>query len=236
MPRLCGLPAAALCALAVLPASAGAAGWTASLSRCYVSVGPGVEDRQVVPVGAQGFPALAPVDVLLDGQPADATDDGQPDPFYADPDGKVIARVRVPYQAADERPFTLSVAEHANPGNGVIVTSKVTALTAQLRPAKAPPSQRVRFSGRGFTQSAPVFGHYLYGGAVRRTVRLARRPGGDCGTFSVLRRQIPIVRPKIGTWTLQIDQQKAYAASPDSVFVRIRIKVGLRIRRSAKGA
>jgi hypothetical protein len=169
--------------------------------------------------------------VLLDGQAADATDDGQADPFYADPTGGVTARLRVPYQPADERAFTLSVTEHANPGNSVTVTSKVTALTAELRPAKARPSRRVRFLGRGFVKAAPAWGHYLFRGKVRRTVRLARRPEGDCGTFSVRRRQIPVVRPKIGKWTLQIDQQRRYSETPDSVFVRITITVGKGIRR-----
>jgi hypothetical protein len=235
MTRLTGLLAAALAALAVLATSAGAAVWTAPLSRCYVSVGPDLHDRQIVPVGADGFPALAPVDVLLDGQATDATDDGQPDPFYADPSGKVTASVRAPYQASGERPFTLSVTEHANSGNSVSVTSKVTALAVGLYPAQAPPSRRVLFAGRGFTKRAAVWGHYLYRGKVRRTVRLARRPEGDCGTFSVHRRQIPVVRPRIGKWTLQVDQQRTYASSPDTVFVRITITVGRRIRTSSAG-
>jgi hypothetical protein len=236
MLRLTGLLAAALAALAALATSAGAAVWTAPPARCYVSVGPAPSDREIVPVSAAGFTALAPVDVLMDGQPADATDDGQPDPFYADPQGEVLARLRAPYQPAGERAFTLSAAEHGNPANGVSVTSKVTALTVELRPAQAPPSQRVRFTGRGFTKAAPVWGHYLFRGKVRRTVRLARRPGGDCGTFSVRRRQIPVVRPRIGKWTLQVDQQRSYAEAPDSVFVRITITVGRRIRTPGDGA
>jgi hypothetical protein len=236
MIRLSAILVSALCALAVLPATAGAAVWTATLARCYVSVGPDVHDRQVVAVGARGFPPLAPVDVMLDGQPADATDDGQADPFYADPNGDVTARLRVPYQAADERPFTISVTEHTNAGNSVTVTSKVTALTATLQPATARPSRRVQFSGRGFVKAAPVYGHYLYRGFVRRTVRLARHPQGDCGTFSVRRRQIPVAVPRTGKWTLQIDQQRRYASAPDSVFVRIIITVGRRIRSSAAAA
>ena len=68
---------------------------------------------------------------------------------------------------------------------------------------------------------------------MRRTVRLVRRPGGDCGTFSVHRRQIPVLRPRIGKWTLQVDQQKVYAKAPDSVFVRITITVGRRIRKAS---
>jgi hypothetical protein len=93
----------------------------------------------------------------------------------------------------------------------------------------------VQFIGRGFTKRAPVWAHYLYRGKVRKTVRLVRRPTGDCGTFSVRRKQIPVFRPKIGKWTLQIDQQKAYASAPNSVFVRITITVGRRIRTSGAG-
>lgn len=233
MTRLSGILAVTLCALAALPAVAGAATWTAQLAPCYVSVGPDASQRQVVPVGARGFMPLSPVDVLLDGQPADATDDGQADPFYADPSGAVTARLRVPYQPSGERTFSLFVSEHANSGNSATATSKVTALTVELRPAKQRPSRRVRFLGRGFVKAAPVFGHYLYRGHVRRTVRLARRPEGDCGTFSVRRRQIPVVRPKIGKWTLQIDQQRRYSETPDSVFVRITITVGRGIRQPA---
>ena len=234
MARPSGLIVVALCALAAAPAAAGASVWTAPLSRCYVSVGPTVDQRQVVVVGAKGFSPLAPVDVSLDGQPADATDDGQPDPFYADPAGEVNARLRVPYQPAGERPFSLSVNERLNPANTVTVTSQVTALAVELRPAQARPSRRVQFSGRGFTKPAPVWGHYLYHGLLQRTVRLARRPVGDCGTFVVRRRQIPVARPWIGKWTLQVDQQKTYAAAPDSVFVRITISVDRRIRKPAR--
>jgi hypothetical protein len=45
-----------------------------------------------------------------------------------------------------------------------------------------------------------------------------------------------VVRPRIGKWTLQVDQQKTYATSPDSVFVRITITVNRRIRTSGAAA
>jgi hypothetical protein len=225
MGRLTPLLVAALCVLAGVPASAAAATWTAPLARCYVSVGAAVQDRQIVTVGANGFTPLGPVDVLLDGQPADATDDGQPDPFFADPEGRVSAGVRAPYQPAGQRAFSLSVTERANPSISVTVTSQVTALAVALTPAEAPPSQRVRFTGRGFVKAASVWGHYLFRGKVRRTVRLSHRPAEACGTFSVKRRQIPVVRPHTGRWILQVDQQKAYSRTPDSVFQRVKITV-----------
>jgi hypothetical protein len=225
MGRLTSSVIAALCVLVGVPASAGAATWTAPLARCYVSVGAAVQKRQIVTVGANGFTPLGPVDVLLDGQPADATDDGQPDPFFADPEGQVSAGVRVPYQPTGQRAFSLSVTERANPSNSVTVTSQVTALAVTLTPAVAPPSRRVRFTGRGFLKAAPVWGHYLFRGKLQRTVRLSRRPADACGTFSVKRRQIPVVRPHTGRWLLQVDQQKAYSKTPDSAFQPVRITV-----------
>jgi hypothetical protein len=41
----------------------------------------------------------------------------------------------------------------------------------------------------------------------------------------VRRRQIPILRPRPGEWTLQVDQQKRWSPEPDSVFVPLPITV-----------
>ncbi len=60
-----------------------------------------------------------------------------------------------------------------------------------------------------------MFGHYARRGRLRRTVRLAR-PQGPCGTFSVRRRMIPVRRPALGLWTLQIDQARVYRREPMS--------------------
>ena len=70
-----------------------------------------------------------------------------------------------------------------------------------------------------------MWAHYLYKGKVRKTVRLVRRIKNPCGTFSVKRKQIPIKRPKLGVWRLQVDQQKRYSRAPDGVNVRADIKV-----------
>jgi hypothetical protein len=225
MGRLTRSAIVATCVLAGAPATAAAATWTAPLARCYVSVGPLPPQRQVVTLGATGFTPLGPVDVLIDGAPADATDDGQPDPWFADPEGRVSGAMRAPYQPSGERAFGISVTERANPANTVMVTGRVTALDVTLTPAEARPSRRVRFSGRGFIKAAPVWGHYLFRGKPRKTVQLSRRPKDACGTFSVKQRQIPIFRPHTGRWVLQVDQQKAYSATPASVSARVKITV-----------
>ena len=101
----------------------------------------------------------------------------------------------------------------------------MTAFDVSIAPSTAAPSSRVRFSGRGFTQPGAVYGHYLYKGRVRKTVRLAKAPGAPCGTFKVKRRQIPVKKPRTGRWTLQADTVRQYSKTPASVFVRLAITV-----------
>jgi hypothetical protein len=222
--RLTRLLAAALVAAAALPAAAQAATWTQAPGRCYVSVGPDPSQRQSVPIAAEGFAPNATVDVLIDGAQVDSDGDGAPDIATADPGGKVVGSVRAPVQAGGERPFTLTLTQRDNPANTISATSKVTALSLTLRPAQAPPSSKVRFRGRGFMGKGPVWAHYVFRGKLRKTVRLARR-AGECGTFDVRRRQIPLTRPRIGRWTVQVDRQRKYSEQPATVWQRIAIDV-----------
>jgi hypothetical protein len=221
--RATGLLAAALTAVAALPAAAHAATWTKPPGPCYVSAQPA--QREGVPLAADGFTPNARIDVLIDGAPVDADADGAADFAIADPGGHVIGSVRAPYQPAGVRPFTVSLREAENPANVVSAGSRVAALSLELRPPEAPPSSRVLFRGRGFKQRRAVWAHYLLGGKVRNTVRLAARTTSPCGSFSVRRRQIPITRPRTGRWIVQVDQQRTFAAQPRGVSVRIEIHV-----------
>ena len=196
------------------PASAGAA-TLEPLKPCYVSVGQG--QREPVEIRASGFTPDSHVDVAIDGVVAFPG-------VQVDPAGAVLGRVRAPYQASGQRPFTISVTEQGQAQNSVTATAEVTALRVNVRPRRAPSSSRVRFSGRGFTAERPVFGHYVYAGHVRKTVRFGL-PELPCGLFSVQRRQIPIDAPRVGDWMLQIDQQRRYSAQPDGVSVPITIRV-----------
>ena len=101
----------------------------------------------------------------------------------------------------------------------------MTNLAVFVRPKRAAPSRRVRFRGRGFLQPGPVYAHYLYGGKVQKTVRLARHSTAPCGTFDVKRRQIPVKNARTGRWIVQMDQKKAYDPAPDPVWVRLPIRV-----------
>ena len=122
------------------------------------------------------------------------------------------------YQQRGERPFTLEV--RVRRGQLLAAQSRVTNLAVTVRLRRAPPSRRVRFRGRGFMQTGPVYAHYLYGRKLQKTVRLAAGSNSPCGTFSVKRRQIPVENARTGSWMVQIDQKKAYDPQPDPVWVR----------------
>lgn len=202
--------------LAALAAPAAAA-QIDELKPCYVSAGRMEDRRESIDVHGTGFSPDAVIDIYVDG--VLVLSDGRTNAV-----GEVMGQVKAPYQSRGEREFTLTVAERDNPVNVVTVTSRVTALRVTLTPREARPSRRVRFRGRGFTGDAPVYAHYVYGDAVRKTVRLARQPSA-CGAFDVRRRQIPIDSPRVGDWTVQIDQQQDYTAEPTSNWVRMLIAV-----------
>jgi hypothetical protein len=207
-------PAAAL-AVAACPADAVAAA-LAPLKPCYVSVDR--DEREPVPVEASGFTPRSRVDVAVDGAIEYAG-------VQVDDAGAVSGRVRAPHQVRGERPFTITVTEQGNPANAVSATAMVTALRVRLRPRRARSHRRVRFEGRGFTGPGPIYGHYVFRGRERKTVRLAPGADGPCGTFTARRRQIPVRRPAAGEWTLQIDQQRRYSPAPEGVSVPVRIEV-----------
>jgi hypothetical protein len=203
--------------LLALAAPASAAVAMDPLKPCYVAAGTASDQRERIHVHATGFTPAGHVDLMFDGQHYDT---GQ-----ADIDGTVLADVPAPPQQIGQRPFTLTLQEFENPVNFITQTSLVTHLAVTLKPKRARPSRKVRFSGRGFTLDKPVFGHYLFGGKVRKTIRLARPPTQACGVFHARRRQIPVRRPAVGEWTLQVDQQRRYSPRPASNVVPIYIRV-----------
>jgi hypothetical protein len=187
------------------------------LNACYASDGDAPAQREKVHVHATGFTPAAHIELLIDGQFVTAG--------RADINGTTIADIPAPFQALGQRPFTLTLQEQENAQNFVTAGSLVTNLSVTLRPKRARPSRRVRFSGRGFTKDKPVYGHYVFGGKVRKTVRLARRPVQPCGIFHAKRRQIPVHHPTTGTWLLQVDQQHRYSPHPASNVQPVIIRV-----------
>ena len=138
-------------------------------------------------------------------------------------DGQITGGVPAPHVERGERPFSVTVTEVERPSNTATVMSRVTALSLRLKPRRAAPARRVRFIASGFI-GTDAYAHYVRKGELRKTVRLGT-PQGPCGRIDVKRRQIPLKRPALGRWKLQVDNQPTYSPRPDSVFMTLSINV-----------
>jgi len=140
------------------------------------------------------------------------------------------AKPHTPVIDEGQRPFTLRAQEADPPANSVTVTSKVTRLSVAQVPSSAATGDRVRFRGRGFTDlTKPIYMHYVFGGKSKKTIGLGV-PTGDCGLFSVRRKQFPFKKsPQRGVWTIQFDQSVKYdpKASP-------RVPLTIKVQRKIK--
>ena len=208
-------------AAALLVPNAAQAAYLAPLAPCYRSVD--VDTREPVPVRADGFTPGEHVNVYVDGQLVRRD-------VVVLTDGQISGAVDAPYIAKGERLFTVTVTEVERPTNTATVTSRVTALSLRLKPRRAAPDKRVRVIGSGFIDGPDVYAHYVRKRKLRKTVRLGA-PQGPCGRIDVKRRQIPLSKPALGRWTLQVDNQKAYSAQPDGVRVLLPITVTEKPRR-----
>lgn len=215
------LTASALAA-ALGPAAATAAAQPAiaQLEPCYVAAQP--NQTQPVMISASGFTPNAYVNVFVDNV-QQTPPPGTPAP-QADPAGDVSGSVPAPYVPFGVHRFTLRLTQADASGNSATAMSWVTALSVEQIPAQARTRARVRFRGRGFTAPGPVYAHYIYKGHSHKTVRVAL-PHGACGRFARRMRQFPFRHsPKVGTWTIQFDQQRRYGALVD-VSARLTVKV-----------
>ncbi len=209
------LPVILAAAAVLLAPQAAQAAALAPLGACYRSLDE--TTRENVPVWGMDFTPGEQVNVYIDSKLVREN-------VTVLPDGTVQGDVPAPYQRKGEKGFTLTVAEVGNAANTATATSRVTALALRLKPERAAPSRRVRFIGSGFTDGPMVYAHYVRKGKHRKTVELGA-PQGPCGRISAKRRQIPVKRPGLGRWTVQVDNQPDYSAEPVSVFVRLAITV-----------
>ena len=132
-----------------------------------------------------------------------------------------------PFLRKGSAEFTLTITEQGNPANTATVSGRHVALGVKVKPRRAAPSEKIRFSGGGFTLDKPVYAHYVYGGKVRKTVKLAGETN-RCGQWRKRARQIPVTRPDDGLWIVQFDQLKNYTpGSPqhNSAYVQLQITV-----------
>jgi hypothetical protein len=227
-PRTLAVCGALLIALAV-PTGAQAAVTIDQLSKpCYVTADTtrGPEGEGIV-VRAHGFAANSLVDIYFNGElayPGRQTD--------ANGEIGVLSPLVVPapFIKRGSADFTLTITEQTNPANTATVTGRHTALGVKVKPRRAEPSRRIRFSGAGFTADKPVYAHYVYGGKVRKTVKMSGDPN-TCGEWKKRARQIPVSNPKTGLWIVQFDQLKKYREPGPgfpSVFVQLEISVTIR--------
>jgi hypothetical protein len=199
----------AACLCFGLLAGPAAAATVEDLKPCYVSAGSTDAERETIVVRGEGFTQVSTVEVLFDGVVMGSALTGSI--------GEFELRLPAPFQRVGQRPVTVTVRDAVQQ---VVKTTRVTNLAMTVKPRNATPDQRVRMRGRGFTLRLPVFAHYLFGGELQRTVRLARRSTEPCGTFDVRRRLIPIENARAGRWIMQVDQRRAYSPEPDPVWVR----------------
>jgi hypothetical protein len=209
-----------IAALAAAPASAQAP-VLAPLKPCYVAAQP--TQREFVDINARNFTPLAEIDIFIDDiLQSDTT-------ARAAVDTTLKGSVQAPWIEEGQRLFSLRLTERAKPMNTVSATSKVTRLAVEQSPDEARTGDRVRFRGRGFTTPLPVYAHYVFAGRSRKTVRIGM-PHGDCGLFSVRRKQFPFKRsPRRGVWTIWFDQERIYNPRaqirvPLTITVKSRIK------------
>lgn len=192
----------------------------APLAPCYVAAQP--NQTQPVSISATGFAPYALIDVFVDNV-LQTPGPGSAQP-QADGAGNVTGSVPAPYIPFGLHHFTLRLTERANPNDTASTMGWVTALEVEQMPPQARTRARVRFKGRGFIAAGPVYAHYVYKGHSHKTVRVAF-PTGACGAFTRKMRQFPFKHsPKVGTWTIQFDQQRRFTPDPD-VSARLTVKV-----------
>jgi len=221
------LLAAAFAVLGTVPASAQTAAvpFLDGLKPCYVAATD--SQREYVPVSGHNFTPYAMVDIYIDDI-LQTIPPPLPQP-QVNFDGSLAGSVPAPFIEEGQRTFTLRATEHGT-ANTAIATSKVTRLSVEQSPGVAGTSDRVRFRGRGFTAlDKPVYMHYVFAGKSRRTIEIGL-PTGDCGLFSVKRKQFPFKKsPQVGVWTIQFDQKPYYdpKASP-------RVPLTVKVHRAPK--
>lgn len=207
-------------------ATAAAAPTLTPLKPCYVTVQTSAETYEAEPVmiAGSGFTPGAVVTLTVD-------DEVRESGLVADSAGMLPTTwTDSPFALERRKPFSVTVAERDNPAQTVSLGALASPLEVRVTPRRAAPSDLVRFRGRGFTESAGVFAHYLRRGKLRRTVRLAKATRGECGAFDVRAPQFPF-KPKKGVWRVQIDQHRRLSGVGPLINLTIDVRSRAKTRR-----
>jgi len=220
----------ALLTLLAVPAAAQAQATIDPLAKsCYVSAGKAPERREGILLAAHGFAPNSLVDIAFDGVPVpDGTG------LQIDANGEIGVLnpllVPAPFIRKGSADFTITMTQQDNPANVATATARHTALGVRVKPRSARPSSTIRFKGSGFTQDEPVYAHYVYGGKLRKTVKMSGDPNA-CGEWTKHARQIPVSDPATGIWIVQFDQLKKYRV-PDQTFPSVYVQLKIQVTRT----
>jgi len=216
----------ALLIVLAVPAAAEAATIQPLEKACYVTAGTRANPQgEGVKLAATGFTPNSLVDLAIDGQPFEAG-------LQTDANGGIGVLsplvIPAPFINKGSGDFTVTLTEQGNPANTASVVGRHTALGVKVKPQRAKPSKKIRFSGAGFTQDKSVYAHYVFNGKLKKTVKMSGNPNA-CGEWKKRAKQIPVDDPSTGIWTVQFDQFRKYKNPAEgnfrSVFVQLRISV-----------
>lgn len=192
--------AAAITGLAVLGGTAQAQAATVSVNApCYL-------ENEPISASGAGFTPGGPVNFAFDGNlSASGT---------ADPAGNFAQPLTAPLLPGTtlQHTFSLAAQDQTNPALAATTPVTVTKLAATVKPQRAKPTRRVRFSIHGMPPGKTLYLHYIFHRKQRARVKMGR-PKAPCGTLTVRKRFFPIRRPAVGTWTFQFDEHKRYSKS-----------------------
>lgn len=194
----------ALAAAATLVPAATAQAGTVTLDKaCYV------EQQDTMVVTGTGFTPGASLTLSGDGAFATAT---------ADASGGFQVPVQAPINPSiDASPasvvtYTLRVQDAANPAQSTQVQYQVTNFAVSNGAAARSPHAKRTWRFIGFPTGSTIYGHYRFKGRTRGTQRFGTATG-PCGALTVRAAGLPrSIRPRTGTWTLQVDGARRYSS------------------------
>lgn len=105
--------------------------------------------------------------------------------------------------------FNLLAEDKSNPAAPIVappVPFQVVRFGSTISPSPRRPSQRVRFTARGFAANKRVYIHFRFAGVTRRTVSLGVAKGA-CGIATRRMRALP-TKARYGRWTAWTTQSK----------------------------
>ena len=103
----------------------------------------------------------------------------------------------------------MAAADSATGTSAEAVVNVANAVFSTSTGFKSPQAKRTwKFSGLFQNPGKPIYGHFRFGGKTRANYRFGK-PTGPCGLLSKRAPGIP-ARSRAGTWTIQIDQNRAY--------------------------